>query len=125
MDRQKVLVIGASSGIGRALAELLIAKGYVVGITARREEVLATMARAYLDRYRYRALDVTDVATVPMQLTELASAMGGIDTLVMSAGGGDVNRSVDFKKEHQMIELNVAAFTCVADWAFNYFKQQG
>ena len=125
MDRQKILVIGASSGIGQALAALMVANGHVVGITGRREALLATTAASHPDQYHYRAFDVTDVDRVPAKLEELAAAMGGIDTVVISAGGGDVNRSLDFDMEHQMITLNVTAFTCVADWAFTYFKQRG
>lgn len=125
MDCQKIMIIGATSGIGRGLAELLVSEGHTVGITGRRKELLTTLAATCPDQYRTRAFDVTETDTVVANLEALAAAMGGVDTVVISAGGGDVNRSLDFEIEHRMIALNVAAFTCMADWAFNYFKNQG
>jgi len=119
------MIIGATSGIGRALAELMVAEGHTVGITGRREEFLTALAATHPNRYRFRAFDVTDTDHAAANLEELAIAMGGVDILVISAGGGDVNQSLDFEIERRMITLNVTAFTCLADWAFNYFKNQG
>lgn len=125
MNRQKIMIVGATSGIGRALAELLVAEGHTVGITGRREELLIALAATSPNQYRFRAFDVTDTDNAVANLEELATAMDGVDTIVISAGGGDVNHSLDFETEQRMITLNVAAFTCMADWAFNYFKNQG
>ncbi len=124
-EQKKIMIIGATSGIGRAMAQLLVSEGYTVGITGRREELLLELAATDPDQYRFRSFDVTDTANVTIHLEELVLAMGGLDTVVISAGGGDVNRSLDFEVEHRMIALNVEAFTCLADWAFNYFKRQG
>jgi short-subunit dehydrogenase len=38
---------------------------------------------------------------------------------------GDFNHELDFEIEKRTIDTNVTGFTCVADWAFNYFKHQG
>ncbi|PPL04442.1 SDR family NAD(P)-dependent oxidoreductase [Parapedobacter indicus] len=125
MERKKIMIIGATSGIGRALAELLVAEGHTVGITGRREELLVSLAVTSPEQYRLRSFDVTDTGNAVANLEELAIDMDGVDLVVISAGGGDVNPSLDFDTEHRMIALNVAAFTCLADWAFNYFKRQG
>lgn len=124
-ERKKIMIIGATSGIGRTLAELMVANGHTVGITGRREERLKELAAVCPDQYRFRSFDVTDTENATANLEELVRAMGGVDTVVISAGGGDVNRALDFEIEGQMIALNVHAFTCVADWAFNFFKRQG
>ena len=68
---------------------------------------------------------MTDTATSITQLETLVAAMGGVDTIVISAGGGDTNAALDFAVEQRMIDLNVRAFTQLADWAFNYFKERG
>src|SRR5690606_38228873 len=114
-----------SSGIGRALASLLASKGHTVGIVGRRTSLLENLAATCPDRFYAQTLDVTDTDACPQQLEELVVAMGGVDILVISAGGGDVNEDLDFEKEQQMIALNVSGFTCVADWAFTYFKSRG
>lgn len=119
------MVIGASSGIGRALADTLASAGSIVGIAGRREALLHDLAATRPDRYRVHAFDVTEANTCIAHLETLAKAMGGVDAVVISAGGGDVNEALDFEVERKMINLNVFAFTQLADWAFNYFKRQG
>lgn len=125
MDQKKIIIIGATSGIGRALAETLVSEGYVVGITGRREALLRELAASRPDRYHVREFDVTAVDTNAVHLEALAAAMDGVDTVIISAGVGDVNESLDFEVEEKIIDLNVRAFTQVADWAFNYFKRRG
>ncbi len=122
---QRVLIIGATSGIGRALAELLLSSGNVVGITGRRETLLGELHSRWPDRCHFRAFDVTDTGTCVRNLETLVNEMGGVDVVVISAGGGDVNPALDFALEERMIELNVRAFTQLVDWAFNYFKRRG
>lgn len=125
MNQGKTIIIGATSGIGRALAETLVSEGYFVGITGRRKPLLRELAASRPDRYYISGFDVTAVDTSIEHLEALAAAMGGVDTVIISAGGGDVNESLDFGVEQKMIDLNVRAFTQVADWAFNYFKRRG
>src|SRR5690606_30846571 len=114
-----IMIVGASSGIGRALAVMLAANGHTVGVTGRRADLLDQLAASQPGRFRVRAFDVTDTGACAGHLDALASEMGGVDKLVISAGGGDVNEALDFAVEQQMIALNVTGFTCVADWAFN------
>ncbi len=125
MRNERIIIIGASSGIGRALAELLVSEGNIVGITGRRTELLQELKGIRPDCVYVHAFDITDTDTCVRHLEALVSDMGGVDTLVISAGGGDVNPSLDFAIEQQMIALNVSAFTCVADWAFAYFRARG
>jgi len=124
MEGKKIIIIGATSGIGRALADVFAADGYTVGITGRREALLREIMAERPTSYHIAAFDVTDAATSITQLEELTAAMGGVDTVVISAGGGDTNSALDFSVEQRMIDLNVRAFTQVADWAFNYFRNR-
>lgn len=125
MQQQKIMIVGASSGIGRALAVMLAANGHTVGVTGRRADLLDQLAASQPGRFRVRAFDVTDTGACAGHLDALASEMGGVDKLVISAGGGDVNEALDFDVEQRMIALNVEGFTAVADWAFNYFLARG
>lgn len=125
MEGKKVIIIGATSGIGRALAAVFAADGHIVGLTGRRGALLAEIAAARPASYHTAAFDVTDTATSITHLETLVVAMGGVDTIVISAGGGDTNPALDFVTEERMIALNVHAFTRLADWAFNYFKSRG
>jgi short-subunit dehydrogenase len=86
---QRVLVTGASSGIGAALAERFAAQGAVVGITARRQERLAEVLERCHARSPSSRMWTFDLAD-PAQVDELArvalTELGGIDVLVNNAG---------------------------------------
>lgn len=122
---KKAIVIGASSGIGEQLAELLYKANYEVAITGRREQLLKEIVTRFKDRMIYRAFDVKETALLENRLDKLTGVLGGCDLLIISAGTGDINDGLDYSIEKDIIETNVAAFTCAADWGFRYFQRQG
>lgn len=118
------IVIGASSGIGKALALELSESGYIVGITGRRKLELKAIKSANPDSFHLSAFDLTG-PEVTSHLKTLVESLGGLDILVISSGTGELNSNLDFNLESPTIDLNIRAFTEVADWAYNYFKDQG
>jgi NAD(P)-dependent dehydrogenase (short-subunit alcohol dehydrogenase family) len=82
------LVTGCSSGLGRAIAELALAKGRRVAVTARRPESVADIAAAHPDRALVLALDVTDRSQIERVVGETEAAFGAVDVLVNNAGYG-------------------------------------
>jgi short-subunit dehydrogenase len=121
----KAIVIGASSGIGRSLSEILVRKGYRVGITGRRSDLLESLRMLYPDKVHALAMDVQAIEVLEASCEALAAEMGGVDLLVISAGIGIPNRRLDFEKEQDVIRTNVMGFTCIADWAMRRFQEQG
>jgi len=122
---KKAIIVGASSGMGRGIAELLANDGYRVAITGRRNELLTEIRNHKPEQFIISCFDVTTLEIVPAKLDELVRELGGLDLFFISAGGGDLNEELDFKVEKTMIDLNVAAFTQLADWAYRYFRNQG
>lgn len=120
----KAIIIGATSGIGKELANLLVKNGYTVGITGRREELLNAIKNENPSAYLTKPLDVTDISSSIQKLNELTEALGGLDLLIISSGTGDINNQLDFEIEKRTIDTNVSGFTAIADWAFNYFEKQ-
>ena len=120
---KKAIIIGATSGIGRGIAAVLVGKGYDVGITGRRSNLLMEIKEENPNRYFIKSFDIVDTVNVPNQLDELVSDLGGLDLLVICSGIGDPNPHLDFSLEKQVIETNVLGFTAVADWAFKYFER--
>ncbi len=121
---KKVIVIGASSGIGKTLATMFLEQGYHVGITGRRTELLESIQKKYPEKCLIKSFDVSNTSSVAQQLEELILKLGGLDLLVISSGTGDENEILDFSIEKRTIDTNVLGFTCVADWAFRYFERQ-
>jgi clavulanate-9-aldehyde reductase len=87
MEARKVaLITGASSGIGQATARLLAENGYFVGLAARREDRLETLARDLGDKGLPLACDVADDEQVRAAVQTLLDRAGRIDVLINNAG---------------------------------------
>ena len=82
------LVTGCSTGLGRALAEAVIATGHNAVVTARDANKVADLAEGNTDRVLALSLDVTDGAQVTKAVTQAEKKFGGIDVLVNNAGYG-------------------------------------
>jgi len=121
---KNAIIIGATSGIGKGLASLLVSNGYKVGITGRRLELLKEIKSEDPDLYFIKNFDIKDTKVSLEKLEELANDLGGLDLLIISSGTGDLNDSLDFEIEKNTIETNVTGFTAIAGWAFKYFERQ-
>ena len=120
---KKAIIIGATSGIGKGLAELLADNNYEIGLTGRRFELLTELKNENPNIY-IKSIDINDTNTVGQKLDVLTKELGGLDLLIISSGIGDINERLDFEIEKRTIDTNVLGFTCVADWTFNYFEKQ-
>jgi len=121
----KAIIIGATSGIGKELARLLVNNNYTVGITGRRIKLLQNLKKESPNKYSIKSFDIKDTKNISKHLGELVKELGGLDLLIISAGTGDINDNLNFNVEKRTIDTNVSGFTAVADWSFNFFKNQG
>ena len=121
---KKAIVIGASSGIGQGLAKLLTTDGYVVGISGRRSELLEQLKSTAPNRYYTKTFDISNTELAVKKLEELTSELGELDLLIISSGTGDLNPNLDFEIDKPTIDTNISGWTCIANWALNYFEKQ-
>lgn len=89
-----ILITGASSGIGRATAELFLAEGWRVGLLARRADLLEAVA-AGSDRALILPADVTDLRAVEGAVAQLIAQWGRLDVLFNNAGIFTPQGSID------------------------------
>lgn len=120
---KKVIIVGATSGIGQELAKNLVKKGHNIGITGRRKHILQEFKNQHPNNCVFSDFDCT-INNNSKKLDELAHKLGGVDLLILSSGIGDVNENLNFDMENNTNQLNVVAFTEIVCWAFNYFKKQ-
>jgi NADP-dependent 3-hydroxy acid dehydrogenase YdfG len=115
----KAIVIGASSGIGREVAKLLIADGWTVGVAARRVELLQTLGAAAVE-----PIDVT-TETAMEHLRSLIYKIGGMDLFFYASGIGKQNRELKEDIELATVQTNGLGFTRMIGEAYRYFAEQG
>ena len=85
------LITGSSRGLGRALAEAVLAAGDKLVATARNPEQLADLVERYGDQVRTVALDVTNEQAASHAVAVATRAFGRLDVLANNAGYGDVS----------------------------------
>src|SRR6201991_5302993 len=132
MTRQKILITGASSGLGAGMARKFGAKGRDLALCARRTDRLHELKAELLERnpgitIAVAQLDVNDHEAVPKVFDELADELGGIDRVIVNAGIGKGARLGSGKlwANKATIETNLVAALVQIETALEMFSDQG
>ena len=118
------VIIGASSGIGEALAYELNREGWRLGLLARRLDRLEALRRSLAPETVVRRIDVTHddaAAIVGKALDEL----GGVDLVIISAGTGHNNRDLQRELDVDTVSVNVLGFMAIAQVVMRHFLGRG
>ncbi len=119
---KRAIVIGASSGIGKEVARLLLADGWHLGVAARRTELLEELRSEYPELVTVAEIDVTS-EDAPRKLLDLIDEMGGVGLFFYSSGIGKQNMLLDKEIEMRTVETNVKGFTQMIDTIYNYMSE--
>ncbi|ASQ89631.1 oxidoreductase [Prosthecochloris sp. GSB1] len=122
---KRVIIIGATSGIGRALAALYAVEGWTVGLCGRRTSLLEELRDTLGPSVRVQPMDVADTEAARQRFLDLAAALGGVDHVIISAGTGYLDPAFPWEKERDTLMTNVAGFAVIAHAAFDLFRRQG
>lgn len=117
---KKIVIVGASSGIGERLAKDFAAMGYRVGIAARREEKLKAIQATNPERFVYETIDVTANDAV-RRLDSLIERLGGMDILLVASGVGFEEETVD-ANIMKVLQTNVVGFARMVAAGYRYFR---
>ncbi len=107
----RVLVTGASRGIGEAIATQLLDAGHSVALTARTAQDLEAIVAGRTNKNLIIPADVTDSKSANIALEKIISAWGGIDVLILNAGDGSaapIDKTSDEVWQHS-IAINLTA----------------
>ena len=117
---KNAIIIGASSGIGRALAKVLASNGYDIGLASRREHLLREVADEIRTASVIKVIDVSRPGEAMRSLRELIAQMKDVELFVISAGTGFVNPKLEWEPENETIAVNVSGFTAMANVAVEH-----
>ena len=123
---KRVWLVGASSGIGAALAQSLLTAGAWVTVSARRQEALLELAHPYLNAHVV-AFDAGDALAWPEAFERTLAAMGHVDLVVFGAARYDPTHSweLDLDQVQKSFDLNVVGVYRGVSVLVPYFLKRG
>lgn len=121
---KKILIVGATSGLGLRLVEIFAGKGYMVGAAGRHLGKLDEVASRYPEgRILTAAIDVT-ADDAPEQMDRLIDRMGGLDCYCHVAGVGFDNPDLDPRLEAAVMDTNATGLARMCSAAFRWFRDK-
>jgi len=120
-----IIIIGASSGIGRELSEQYLDKGYKLGILARRIDLLNEISSLAPDRVTVGSIDVSETDKVISEYENFLHKFDKIDLIINSAGIGFVNHDLDLDLELKTNSVNVDGFVAITVLSIKHLVKQG
>lgn len=120
-----IVIIGASSGIGKALFEKYASEDNRIGIVGRRANLLDDLSLKYPSKTISAKADITNLEEVDRAINALHKEMEYIDLAILCSGIGDINAKLDYAIERSTIDTNVVGWTFVIDLFYHILEQQG
>ena len=120
-----ILIIGATSGIGKSLFERYVTEGNRLGIVGRRTHLLDELRQEHPDTTVTATADITKQDETERAIDALRAELKHIDLAIVCSGTGDINATLDYTVERPTIDTNITGWTFVIDMLYHIFEQQG
>jgi short-subunit dehydrogenase len=124
MLQKKIIIVGATSGIGREIAILYALQNHLVGITGRRKELLGEIQNQFPQNIKIACFDVM-VQENRKHINDLINQLGGLDLIIYNSGYGNPSAELKWETEEITTKTNVNGFVEIVSICFNHFVQQG
>jgi len=123
-NQKKIWITGASSGIGKALAEKFAAEGWMVAVSARRKEILDEMSK-HENIFSY-PLDVTNQDQIKTSFGKIIEDFNGLDLCVFSSGTYDpkLEQEINIVQNKFVMETNFFGVLHCVHAVEKYFKDK-
>lgn len=118
---KRIVVMGATSGIGLAVAQKLAAKGHKVGVAGRKVKVLRELKKEFPDNIEWEEIDITK-DDAPEKLHALIEKLGGMDTYFHISGVYHNNPELNLDEEIITVQTNAVGFARMTSTAYKYFR---
>lgn len=124
MKQRHIIIIGASSGLGKATTIQFAKMGWKIGIAARRIDALTELQQQFPQSIiATQQIDITS-PDAGEKLIDLIEKVGDIDIILLASGIGSQNPTLNIDTELNTTQTNVVGFTRIVDTAFNYFRNR-
>ena len=120
-----IVIIGATSGIGKALFEKYARGDNRIGIVGRRANLLDELCQKYPSKTITAKADITNLEEIEQAINALHKELEYIDLAIVCSGIGDINATFEYNVERLTIDTNITGWTFVIDRLYNIFVQQG
>ena len=120
-----IVIIGATSGIGKALFKKYANENNRIGIISRRAHLLDELYQKYPSKTFPAKADITNLEEIEQAINALHKEMEYIDLAIVCSGTGDINATLDYNVERPTIDTNVIGWTYVIDMFYHIFELQG
>ena len=120
-----IVIIGATSGIGKALFEKYANESNRIGIIGRRAHLLDKLYQKYPSKTIPTKADIINLEEIEQAINALHKEMEYIDLAIVCSGTGDINATLDYSIERPAIDTNIVGWTFVIDMLYHILEQQG
>ena len=120
-----IVIIGATSGVGKTLFEKYANENNRIGIIGRRAHLLDKLYQKYPSKTIPIKADIINLEEIEQAINALHKEMEYIDLAIVCAGTGEINDTLDYAVERPTIDTNVVGWTFVIDMLYHIFEQQG
>ncbi len=122
--KRRIVIVGATSGIGLEVARCCLRRGWSVGAAGRRADALEALRAEAPERVETEVMDIRS-AEAPERLERLIGRLGGMECYLHCAGIGFQNPELDSGREIMTAETNATGFVRMTSAVFAWFRSHG